>query len=178
MNTIDPPVSIRKYRMADLAAYPEYEATAAQLIAMLQERPNLTNYTSVNGNKAAAPLPFLPVMRHTQNLRAAAVYIETEAVTGIRYLTTYFSPADFLEAEEIVCTFQGISTDGQYYLAVTVLLHSSLFPAKHLCTDKELKQGSACWQKIIETLNAASTDDFHPSLNTIDSLVQSFKFKQ
>ena len=53
-------------------------------------------------------------------------------------------------------------------LAVTVLLHSPLFPAKNLCGEKDIRNG-ACWQKVIESLNAAAPEDFHPSLAAIDA---------
>ena len=131
------------------------------------------------GSKGAMVLPFLPVIKHSQTLRVAAKYLETAAIEGIRYLTTYQSPGDFLSATEIVYTFQGISKDRQHYIAVTVILHSKLLPARNICADIDLRtHETAAWQKVIDTLNSAVPDDFSPSLTLIDSLVQSFKFRQ
>lgn len=178
MNTFDAPVSIRKYRLADLAAYPEYQATVEQLLGVLKNPLELTASAVVIDNHTVKQLPFLPVMRHRQTLYAAARYLETDMMRGIRYLTTYQPVIEPLTAEQIFYTFQGISRDREYYFAVTVLLSTPLFPENITSTEmKAFKaQGSAYWHKAVAKLNAAAPEDFNPSLTLTDSLVSSFRF--
>ncbi len=134
---------LRVYAINDLAQYDFLQAQVDQLQSLLGERPDLTEYELAISGAEMKMLPYIPVLTHGQNLTARGQYIETEAVSGVAYVTAIraalepFMPTDFLY------TFQGISTDGQWYINVSFPLQTDLFPAELADFDDE--QFQADW---------------------------------
>ncbi len=118
---------VRVYRMDELAQYSFLQAEVERLQTLLAEQPDLSAYED-GINSETGTLPYVPVLTHGQVATARAEYIETETVQGIRYMSVVradlgpFGPRDFMY------TFQGITTDGQYYVAATFLPATELFP--------------------------------------------------
>lgn len=166
---------VRVYALADLAQYDFLQAQVDQLQSLLAEKPDLTAYETAISGADGKTLPYIPVLTHGQNLTARGQYIETEAVRGVAYITAVraalepFMPGDFLY------TFQGISTDGAWYINVSFPLQTDLFPAE--LPNFDFEQFQADWPEYlaesIATLNTAAPEDFTPSLRAIDALVQS-----
>lgn len=157
-----------------------FEAAASQLEALralLDTRPDLATYqTDVEGS---ANLPFLPVLAAGQTLRAGAVYLESEQVRGIRYLTAWQEAAEPLLSDSLLYTFQGLSTDGRYVIAVTFRLRTGLLPAE-TGPDFDIAafvDGLAAYQaETTALIGAAGPADFAPALDALDALVLSLGF--
>ncbi len=169
---------MRVYTIADLAQYDFLQAQVDQLQNLLAKRPDLTEYESAISGEESKTLPYVPVVTHGQNLTARGAYVETDAVRGVAYVTAFraaqepFLPTDFLY------TFQGISTDGQWYVNVTFPLYTDLFP--ETLAGFDIEQFNAQWPEYLAeslaTLNDATPDDFAPSLSAVDALIQSVQF--
>jgi len=75
-----------------------------------------------------------------------------------------------------VYTFQGFSTNGTRYVSVIIPLKVAQFPTELPANDAPAafsEQYNAYLTQTIETLNAATPQDFTPNLNLLDALVQS-----
>lgn len=168
---------VRVYRMADLAQYDFLQAQVEQLQTLVAERPDLSAYASGVFGEAGG-LPYVPVLTHGQVAIARAEYVETEAVVGIRYMQVVradlgpFTPRDFMY------TFQGITTDGEYYIAATFLPTTTLFP-EVTSVDPAVFQEQ--WPEYvaesIAAVNSAAPEAFTPSLDVLDAVVESFRLE-
>jgi hypothetical protein len=176
---LDAQVGIRVYAVRDLAQYDFMQAVVDQLQGLIAERPDLSVYET-NTSADASALPYLPIPMHGQMLRTRAQYIETEQVRGISYLVTSptLAAIEPLTSTSFRYVFQGISTDGQYYVSLIAQIATPLFPAEN--TSAELEDLSQNWEAVLQesavTLDEAQPANFAPSLDTFDQLIASFAF--
>jgi hypothetical protein len=175
------PGVVRFYRTADLAGDDQASQQLEDLTTLLSERPDLAAFMDVADDGSGEPLPFLPVIPAAQVIRAQAQYVETPQVAGIAYLAAYRQDVSPFAAGDFWYTFQGISADGAWYVAVDVVVDASMFPAEITAKDAarvaDGEQYSQYLAESIETLNGASADAFDPPLTSIDALVQSITFE-
>ena len=175
----DADLSIRIYQTADFAGHTYSEAQLEQLWELLAERPDLAPYMVVEENLSANTLPFMPVLPAAQVIRARARYHETEAVTGISYVTVYRQDASPFTGDEFIYTFQGISADGAYYVSAIFRPTTDIFPlevAADFDWEAFYDNVAVYFTESIAALNEAEPDDFAPSLTTLDALVETFTF--
>jgi hypothetical protein len=165
--------------MGALAGYPFLQEQVTALQALLAERPDLSTYMTVQEDATANALPYVPVLPHGQIIRAKAEYVDTGSAQGIRYLTVSKADASPFLSNEFSYTFQGISVDGQRYIAVNLRLMTSVFPSE-IGADFDIEAFSTRLQaylaESVEKLNAAGADAFQPSLDSLDGLIGSFQF--
>lgn len=170
----DAGVAIRAYRTADLAGYQEVGARVAALEALLTDRPDLAESTAAG----ADALPFLPAIDAAQVLRAAPVYVDAPGVSGIAYLTGYAQDLFPFTSDSIWYTFQGLSTDGQWYVAVLAMLDTDLLPEQ--VNDRQVRRATRDWDaylaRTVRKLEGAEPGAFTPTLSAVDGLVQSLTF--
>lgn len=178
-SSLESPASIRVYNTADFAGYTFFEERLQQLQTLLSEQPDLTPYMTVSENLSENALPFLPVFPAAQVIRARAQYIETAAVTGVAFVTIYSQAPEPFISDVFMYTFQGISTDGQYYVSAIFRLSTDLFPSEpdpNLDYEAFVEGITEYFTESITTLNEAAPEDFTPSLTTLDAVIQSFSF--
>jgi hypothetical protein len=130
-------------------------------------------------------LPFLPWTNAKQTLCAQPKVIEFGAGKGIRYLAYYAQdPSPALDSQ-IFYTFQGISDDGQFYVAAFFPVQTGIFPTQPpacpRCGDPTYDpfvEWAAVLTEQLSQLNAQAEDDFSPSLLRLDELVKSITISQ
>jgi len=175
----DATLSIRLYNTADFASYPNQQIAFNQLQGLLNERTDLSLFTVPTLDDGGNTLPFLPVMPAAQVIRSRAQYIETAAVRGISYVTAYRQDASPFVGGDFFYTFQGLSTDGMYYVSVIARPTTGLFPAE-IAADFDYDTFTATMgdymTQSVATLNIGLDTDFSPSLSVFDALVMSFSF--
>lgn len=166
---------VTAFRVADAEDVADVSAQVDALRTILDERPDL----------AAADdegFPFLPITPGNQLLRSRPVYVDTPTVSGIAYLTAFEQageggPLDRfpLTSTSVLATFQGLSADGTWYLSVVQELETALFPAEP--SGRDVRRAAQDWDAYladsVASIDAASPDDFVPSLDAFDQLVGS-----
>jgi hypothetical protein len=175
------PGVLRFYRTADLAGYDQASQELEALTSLLSGRPDLAAFMEVADDGSGDSLPFLPVFPAAQVIRARAQYVETPQLAGIAYVTAYRQDVSPFAAGDFWYTFQGLSADGSWYVAVDFVVDASMFPAE--VTAKEanrIANGKRYTQYLgesIQRLNGAAADAFTPPLTSIDALVRSITFE-
>lgn len=168
---------IRLYKTADLANYDFMANVVAELDTLISEQPDLKPYMEISDGNSKA-LPFLPVMPHGQTITARAEYIETDDVRGIGFITTSQAAAESFLNNHFFYTFQGLTTNGEYYVSLVTPLATTLFPAE-IPADFDLETFVATMPEYlvesVENLNNAEVSDFSPSLTAIHDLIQSIE---
>ena len=126
----------------------------------------------------AAPqeLPFLPLLNAGQMMRAQMETLAFSNGSGVRYLTQYGQAAAPINNSELFYTYQGLTADGQYYVA-------AIFPVAHpeLPADASgAPQGltgqldfGTYLDRVVMELEAAETQSFSPGLEALDALIAS-----
>lgn len=166
---------VRVYRTADFESYSEHVNRLAALQSLLEERPDLADFEALHTEDVNAnALPFIPVYAAGQVIRARTQYIETDDVQGIAYLTIYQQVVE--PFERALWTFQGISSDGVYYIAAIFNVTSDVFPADS--SDFDPERFNEYRAKMVAWLNEATPESFSPRLETLESLVQSLAFAE
>lgn len=160
------PAFVYVYNVADLAGLPE-EAMASGLAAMLQERPDLAGQQQ---------LPFLPTMNAAQGMHAREAYRDFGSGSGIESIVLYAQDASPITAERLWYTFQGLTSDGQHYVAAVFPLSTDLFP-KEIAPDFDYDAWFAGYDQYMadsrQALADAPANRFAPSLDKLEALVQS-----
>ena len=176
-NIFDTSATIRVYNTADFAGYEFFEQELQSLQTLLAERPDLTTFTASTETTQEASLPFVPVYPAAQVLRARANYVDTTSFSGISYLTLYRQDVSPFLAHEFVYTFQGLSNDGSTYVSAVFWTNTSLFPAE-MADDFDYEEFSANYEQYVtesvNTLKSAASEDFAPSLASLDTMISSF----
>jgi len=171
---------IRLYETEDLAEYDFMQAIIEELDQLLSDQSDLQSYMDIIEDNSNA-LPFLPLMLHGQTVKARAQYIETNYVRGIEFITTSQAAAEPFLNNQFFYTFQGLSTDGQYYVSMVIPLTTELFPAEIPVNFDMATFVDTLPQYLadsVEMLNNATASDFAPNLETVDDLIESIRFAQ
>lgn len=177
---IDAPGALRFYQTADLVDYDWASGQLSGLTSLLDRRPDLARATVDADDGSTRPLPFVQFTGAGQAIHARAHYIDTTELAGIAYLTVFRQDVYPFSASDFWYTFQGLSHDGSWYVAVDVPVEAGMFPAK--VSPKEVNRVSSAkrWTKYVgrssKTLNGAAADEFAPPLTSIEAVVESITF--
>ena len=173
----DAPGVVRFYRTADLAGHEWQSRQLADLRSLLDERPDLGRYTAAGEGGASLPLPFVLDGSAAQAIDARAHYIDTPDLAGIAYLTVFRQGLYPFAAGDFWYTFQGLSDDGEWYVAADFQVEADMFPAKVTKKDARRLGSTNRWieyqEQSVQTLDGAAGEAFKPPLTSIDDLVRS-----
>jgi len=104
----------------------EYEAVNPTARAIIADQRSFIAEKSFDPQ---TDIPFLPVWNAAQVVHAYVSYLEFQNGSGVRFLTQFAQDTVVINNEELLYTFQGLTDDGQYYVAATFpISHSSLPP--------------------------------------------------
>jgi hypothetical protein len=94
--------------------------------------------------------------------------VDYENIQGVRYVTFFTQNNTPVLDTELLYVFQGITTDGAYYIAALFPVVSGLFPE-----DSDMLFGNEeIYADAEEALNALDAGDFLPPLDSLDALVE------
>jgi hypothetical protein len=127
-------------------------------------------------------LPFLPWINAQQSFCAQPQIIEFAAGKGIRYLSHYAQDPSPALDHQIFYTFQGLTTDGQFYVSALFPVQTGIFPTEPppcpKCGEPNYDP-FADWTAVLTDqlirLNVQTEDGFEPSLTILDTLIKSVR---
>lgn len=132
-----------------------------------------------NGGADSAVLPFLPVIPQSQSFHLFETGLSFNGGQGVRFITGYSESPIPINNKTILYTFQGLTADGRYWVAVTLPVSNSVLPADNNTlpegySDESLILGyDAYVGEVKATLAAQPLDAFFPSIESLDNLVRS-----
>jgi hypothetical protein len=167
---------IRVYPVAEIAGFAEPAKNLAQLQRILTDRPDLSPYMEAGHS---GELPWAPLPEAGQVLRARVHYIDSPQLSGIAYVTAWAQGESTFGAGDFWYTFQGLSSDGSWYVSVDVVINASMFPAT-APNDPSIYASQRAYEayigQTIAELNSAGPRKFSPSLTAVNDLVNSMTF--
>jgi putative hemolysin len=163
------------YPIADyIAVNPGIESRITEMQQLLAARPDMLPEAGFS----SPGVPFLPLFNAGQMVRANGAYLDFQNGTGVRFLTQYGQAFYPINNYDMFYTFQGITSDGAYYVAVIMPASNPILPADgmEIPGDDPVAFGEdfdAYASDIAQQLEAQSDDSFTPNLALLDAMVQS-----
>jgi hypothetical protein len=130
---------------------------------------------------APAEIPLIPIFNAAQVFRSQIKYLNFQNGQGIRFVTQYDQAIIPINNREIFYTFQGLTSDGRYYIAAILPVATSALPdTDQLSQEQEAAFNTASGfeaylGQVVQTLNGLSPTDFTPNLDRLDALLQSLR---
>jgi hypothetical protein len=117
-------------------------------------------------------------------LIAANIQLITfQSGSGVRTLTQYSQYAAPINNRELFYHFEGLTTDGKYYIVAILPITAPILaedekpdasiPADGVPIPTDVGPNDVYYASVTEKLIALSPDQFTPSLNALDELIQS-----
>lgn len=144
--------------------------------------------TGVDSGRCTQPLvddpglPFLPWINMKQTFCAQPEIVEFQSGSGIRYLSYYSQGMNPVLERQVFYTFQGLTSDGQFYVSAFFPVETGIFPTEPpACTQcgdpnyNPFPEWEALLTEQLNQLNAQPEAVFEPSLQVLDELVQSIQ---
>ena len=165
---------VEAYReMVQIAGIGDLEARINRLQSLLQDRS-----ASIEGE-----LPLLPEIGATQVITAQVKYLEFTGGAGIRFISHYAQDVSPILNGQIFYTFQGLTNDGQYYVAYFHPLATTALPDNY--EDSVAAEDEAAFAENYETylretaqaLDEAAPADYSPDLSQLDGLIESLQLQ-
>ncbi|MFZ5807834.1 MAG: hypothetical protein ACOY16_00995 [Chloroflexota bacterium] len=122
-------------------------------------------------------LPFLPLWNAGQVFHAQVQYLDFKNGSGVRFLTQYAQSFVVVNNTELFYTFQGITADGNWYIAAVLPVSHPSLPESWESSQVEPTDAERYYQQIGEQLTAESGESFTPSLSLLDELIRSLSVK-
>ena len=126
-----------------------------------------------------SPMPFLPLFNAAQVMHVQLQYLDFKDGQGLRYLTEFDQAFVPINNYELIYTYQGLTSDGKYYVAAVLPVNSPGLPADGTVTGNEppefASDFSAYLQGVVDTLNLQSADTFTPDLTRLDAMMSSLE---
>ena len=128
---------------------------------------------------AKGALPLLPIFNAAEEFRAEYKVISFSGGSGIRYLAQYSQFFDPINSHEMFYSFQGLSTDGKYWISAILPISNSMLPPNGdnppggMTWDQFGNQFQTYLTDIVIKLEAQPPDSYSPTIAALDALIES-----
>ncbi len=180
--------TLQGYPLQNTAFAPQVMVYPAKKFAQMSDGAamiinNLQNILAAQSASPAEPIPFIPLENASQVFHAQEKFLSFKNGNGIRYITQFDQAPLPINNTEIFYTFQGLTSDGEYYVSVTMPVNLDFLPADNQLNTATPANGIPFpWQQfdafptylnqMVDRLNHTD-NNFQPTLETLDALAQS-----
>ena len=124
-------------------------------------------------------MPFMPVASDVQMMHPHIQYLDFKNGQGVRYLTEYSNGISPISNAGLIYTYQGITSDGKYYVAAVLPVNHPSLPADSTVTGSEPPTFRSNYQQYktdtAQSLNVQAPATFAPDLTLLDAIMSSLK---
>ncbi|RPI84425.1 MAG: hypothetical protein EHM41_13455 [Chloroflexi bacterium] len=157
------------FSVEDLSMYEAAARAAQDLQTLLQSQPE------------GQTLPFLPLASDVQQMHTQVKTLEFKNGQGVRYLTQYGNGMSPINNQQVFYTFQGLTNDGQYYVAAVLPVYLTGLPSYPTDTANLPLEFTSDYPNyvasMVNQLNLLNASDYAPDLGKLDALVMSIEVK-
>ena len=127
-------------------------------------------------------LPYLPLYNAAQVMHAKVGYLDFKNGHGVRYLTQFDQAILPINNHELHYTFQGLTNDGKYYVAVVLPVNLPELPADESVDLNNPPQNfvndfPTYLADTVNLLNGRPASAYTPDLSTLDGMIGSLEVK-
>lgn len=126
-------------------------------------------------------MPFLPLYNAQQVMHTHLQYLDFQNGQGLRYLTQYDQAFIPINNYELIYTYQGLTSDGKYYVAAVLPVHHPSLPEDATVTGNEPPEFTSDFptylQNVVASLNPQAANTFTPDLTQLDAMMSSLEIR-
>jgi hypothetical protein len=131
---------------------------------------------------AGDSMPYLPLYNAGQVMHAQVKYLDFKNGTGVRYLTQFDQAPLPINNYELHYTFQGLTSDGKYYVAAVLPVNLPELPADASVDLNNPPQNfvedfPTYLSDTVNMLNGQPASAFTPDLGLLDAMMESLEIK-
>ncbi len=146
---------------------------AGKIVATLQ--------TLLKSPQEIPTMPFLPLVNAVQVMHAHIQYLDFRNGQGLRYLTAFSQGIVPINNYELIYTYQGLTSDGKYYVAAMLPVNHPSLPADGKVTGNEppefMSDFPAYRANAAKALSIQAANTFSPDLTQLDAMMSSLEIK-
>ncbi len=162
--------------MPQIVVYPAATYSAMQPLAGRQVEL-LQDLLAKRPSTPGGIMPYLPLVNAAQVFHSQVAYLTFANGAGVRYVTAFSQEASPTTNQQLIYAFQGLTDDGQYYVAAFFPVKTAVLPDTVQVDDWEAFSLNYATY-VVETkaaLNDLSSSDFTPDLTLLDAVVTSLR---
>ena len=126
-------------------------------------------------------LPFLPLLNARQVIHAQTKYFDFKNGQGLRYLTWYSQGVVPVNNYELIYTYQGLTSDGNFYVAAVLPVNHPSLPADGTITSNEPPEFKSDYDTyltdVVTNLDQQAANTFFPDITQLDAMMSSLEIK-
>jgi hypothetical protein len=129
-------------------------------------------------------IPLIPIFNAAQVFRSQVKYLNFQSGQGVRFVTQYDQAIIPVNNQEVFYTFQGLTSDGRYYIAAILPVATSALPDTDQMSQEQMQTLStgeafaAYLGQVVQTLNSLPPADFTPNLDALDAMILSLRLEK
>jgi hypothetical protein len=136
----------------------------------------------LQSQQAGEAIPYLPFYNAAQVMHTQVSYLDFKDGRGVRYLTQFDQAPLPINNYELHYTFQGLTSDGKYYVAAVLPVN---LPALPMDASVDLENPPANFMEdfpaylsdMVNMIGGQPASAFTPDLNTLDAMIMSLEIK-
>jgi hypothetical protein len=132
----------------------------------------------ITAPKDIPQMPFLPLYNESQVMHSNLQSLDFKNGHGLRYLTQFDQAPMPINNHQLIYTYQGLTSDGKYYVAAVLPVNHPSLPADEKVTGKEAPEFTSDFPKYLANVTAtlnAQADTFTPDLTKLDAMFSSLE---
>ncbi len=137
--------------------------------------------TLLQNQQVDQTLPFLPPYNAAQVMHAQEKFLDFKNGKGVRFLTEYDQAPLPINNHELIYTYQGLTSDGKYYVAAVLPVNLPGLPATENATEALPADFMDNFLKYladtVDKLNQQPVSAYTPDLSKLDAMMQSIEIK-
>jgi hypothetical protein len=162
--------------MPRIVVYPVAAYSAVHHLARVQIE-QLQALLAARPSTPGGLLPYLPLHNAAQVFHSQVAYLTFTNGAGVRYVTAFSQEASPITNQQLIYTFQGLTDDGQYYVAAFFPVTTAVLPDTVKVDDWEAfsVNYSTYLAETKAVLNDLTPLDFTPDFTLLDAVVASLR---
>jgi hypothetical protein len=137
--------------------------------------------TLIQSPQELPDMPFLPLINASQVMHTHVQFLDFKNGKGVRYITEFSQGIVPVNNQGLIFTYQGLTDDGKYYVAVVLPVNHQSLPVDGTITGNEPPEFSSDYQTYLTntaaTLNTQASSTFTPDLTQLDFIIGSMEIK-
>jgi hypothetical protein len=126
-------------------------------------------------------MPFMPLYNASQVMHVQTQFLDFKNGQGVRFLTQFDQAFIPVNNSELIYSYQGLTSDGKYYVAAVLPVNHPSLPADGNVTGKEPPEFTSDFPtymaNVVKSLNPQAANTFTPDLTQLDAMISSIEIK-
>jgi len=177
-------VTLQDYPISEHLMQPQIFVYPVNELAKINEGAGMivnSLQTLLQSPKEIPNMPFMPLFNASQVMHVQVQYLDFKSGRGLRYVTEFDQAFVPINNNELIYTYQGLTSDGKYYVAAVLPVNHPDLPADGTVTGNEPPEFTSDFPAYIantaKVLNLQAAITFTPDLTQLDAMMSSLEIK-